>query len=477
MAQFNLNQTISLTRALQAKLPEDAATLAMLSDLQGNILKGHGRDHTIHLLLNFKNSASTEVRAFLREIGNEMPSALDQFVKSQLFNAIKQDGGLFVAAFLSAEGYKALDLGHLLPPGTAFRDGMKLRKDILLDPESSEWDSYLAKPVHAMILLARDDVVALAADSQALQQRMAALGSAITVLGQEIGLAQRNDDTHAIEHFGYVDGRSQPLVLEEDINAEKDAGGIDKWDPTILLGQVLVPCPGAKLDVSLGSFFVFRKLEQNVKGFKTREQELRTQLEKESKLDPDELAGAYVVGRFENGTPVEVSPVEISMTTAPLSVLNNFNFDADPQGLRCPFAGHIRKTNPRDTTIRSNARLMVRRGITYGARADKLNDGLLTNKPEGGVGLLFMAYQSSLENQFEFTQQSWANNAGFHFSSPVQPVGIDPVIGHPKSGTPQRYPLHYGAGPLSEPFDFSGFVTMKGGEYFFAPSLSFFKAL
>jgi deferrochelatase/peroxidase EfeB len=120
---------------------------------------------------------------------------------------------------------------------------------------------------------------------------------------------------------------------------------------------------------------------------------------------------------------------------------------------------------------------MARRGITYGERSDDPNDDDIENKPEGGVGLLFMAYQSILENQFEFTQQSWANNTRFHFASPSQPVGIDPVIGQPKAGGSQRYPLTYGQEPLSEPFDFSGFVTMKGGEYFFAPSLSFFKKL
>ena len=31
--------------------------------------------------------------------------------------------------------------------------------------------------------------------------------------------------------------------------------------------------------------------------------------------------------------------------------------------------------------------------------------------------------------------------------------------------------------PEPEPFDFQGFVSLRGGEYFFAPSLNFFKSL
>jgi len=44
--------------------------------------------------------------------------------------------------------------------------------------------------------------------------------------------------------------------------------------------------------------------------------------------------------------------------------------------------------------------------------------------PTGGVGLLFMAFNSSL-TQFVFTQKSWANDLAF----PPANVGIDPIIG------------------------------------------------
>lgn len=473
---LDLNRQLSWTDALAAKRPGDAADLAMLSDLQGNILKGHGRENTINLFLTFARDRANQVRNLLRALGSEIPSALDQLTGAQVFKVNRQDSGLFVAVYLSASGYEKLGAGDLMPSGAAFRAGMKQRNAQLSDPDVASWDTTFTGDVDALILLADDDAAALHAASEAMQARFAALGGAVTIAGTEVGLAQRNKaDKEGIEHFGYVDGRSQPLVLLEDIQKEESQGGIDQWNPAIPLSQLLVSCPGSDLEVSCGSFFVFRKLEQNVRSFKRRELELAGALEAQSGNNPGELAGAYVVGRFENGTPTATSSLEVPLAGRPIS--NNFNFDSDPAGLRCPFAAHIRKTNPRDRTISSNAHLMARRGIPYGTRDDEPNDGVIDNKPEGGVGLLFMAYQSSIEDQFEFTQQAWANSPSFHFRSPVQPVGIDPVIGQPDHGVSQRYPLAYGVGPLSEPFDFSSFVRMKGGEYFFAPSRSFLRRL
>ena len=58
-------------------------------------------------------------------------------------------------------------------------------------------------------------------------------------------------------------------------------------------------------------------------------------------------------------------------------------------------------------------------------------------------------------------------------------TGIDPVAGqHGQHPCPvqQRWPVQWGK-PEMAPFDFGGFVTMKGGEFLFAPSLQFLKTL
>ena len=64
---------------------------------------------------------------------------------------------------------------------------------------------------------------------------------------------------------------------------------------------------------------------------------------------------------------------------------------------------------------------MVRRAQTYGVRTDGVHDGQLSTKPTGGVGLLFMAFNASIAEQFEFVQQAWLNNPWFPVVGPEDP--------------------------------------------------------
>jgi deferrochelatase/peroxidase EfeB len=86
-----------------------------------------------------------------------------------------------------------------------------------------------------------------------------------------------------------------------------------------------------------------------------------------------------------------------------------------------------------------------------------------------------MCFQSNIARQFGFMQKSWANNVNF-----VQPAtGLDPVIGQKAASEPpvaQQWPLYWGQ-QGKKAIDFGGFVTMKGGEFFFAPSIPFLRHL
>jgi len=476
---LNLKRTLAWTKVLAAQSPEDAQWLAMLNDLQGNILKGHGRFHTANVFLNFPADKIDGAKAFLKQLAaKDVTSALQQLFDAQLHKSTGKNAGPFTAMFLTASGYKALGLVAVMPEGAAFRAGMDSRST-LNDPPRAAWDETFQKDIHAMVLLAADDD-----DKQSpllrnelldeFVKRVSLASGAVDILGVELGDQLRNGANRGIEHFGYIDGRSQPLMLEEDIQAELPNGptpGV--WDPTIRLSQVIVRDPGGELEVSCGSYFVFRKLEQNVRGFKSKELALA-----EANGGIEELAGASVVGRFENGFPViQLGHHQTDMPNLPNNTVTNaFDYTGDDAGLKCPYAAHIRKTNPRRPDAQEH--LMARRGITYGLRADDPNGDEINDKPEGKVGLLFMSYQSNLENQFEFTQSSWANNANFDFRAPneVKPVGIDPIIGQPFGAAPQQFTEKWGES-LGPRDDFSGFVTMKGGQYFFAPAISVLKRL
>ncbi len=446
----------------------------MLEDLQGNILKGHGRENTVHVFLHFKPEMATEIRKLIKHFATDfVTNAWQQNAETEDFRAFGISGSVFGNFLLSAAGYAALGVTSGLADAS-FKGGMKAAKETLQDPEPKDWDKGYREEIHAMLLLADDDVAYLHTKARDLMTKWRRVASIVAV---ESGKAMVNKNNDHIEHFGYVDGRSQPLFTVQDIEREQLKGdGTTVWDPSAPPNLVLVSDPGGDAN-SLGSYFVFRKLEQNVRGFKQREDELAEAL---GLLGEDkELAGAMVVGRFEDGTPAALQKGEGMHHPVP----NNFSYESDPDGARCPFSAHIRKTNPRGDTVRKfgvsdeseRSHRIARRGITYGERLKHPSDDpSFDEMPTDGVGLLFMCFQSNIGNQFEFMQSAWANNPGF-----VTPdAGVDPVIGQANGGeAPQNWPKEWGNAHETIAFDFKGFVKMLGGEYFFAPSLTFLKNL
>lgn len=454
----------------------DVEETAMLADLQGNILKGHGRRATRHLFLEF-SADKARARTFVRTLSHFVTSARRQLHQAEAFKIAKLSGGPFVAVFLTFAGYEALGIPERAPvageAGQVFRDGMRARAARLNDPPRQDLEPDYRENIHAMILLAGDpddDASWTSSTVDDLETKILNLmNGAARVVASEAGRGIFNAHGDGLEHFGYVDGRSQPLLLVEDVERERDhLGGIDRWDPSFPIGQVLLKDPGSPLPTAFGSYFVFRKLEQNVKGFQAAEDALG------DTLGNGELAGATIVGRWEDGTSVQISDEDGQNN--PIS--NNFNYADDPKGSKCPFHGHVRKSNPRgESAVKfgipvadERAHLMARRGITYGRRSSIVDP---EDKPTGGVGLLFMAYQKDLGLQFEFTQASWVDNENF-----LQPTtGRDPIIGQGGVST-----LHHNktwgdpeGGTVDAPF--GGFVTLKGGEYFFAPAISTLAAI
>lgn len=172
----------------------------------------------------------------------------------------------------------------------------------------------------------------------------------------------------------------------------------------------------------------------------------------------------------------------------------NYNFpnDQDTQE-RCPFAAHVRKTNPRgDLEVKLNAstenRRILRSGIPFGQEVSA--EEAANSKTSKDRGLLFVAYQSNITNGFQFIQQSkssgassgvfvadaddvragWANKTGFPPQKPMVP-GFDPIIGQaPNEGVRTMS----GSDPKDHAAELQldrQFVVPKGGEYFFSPSI------
>jgi Dyp-type peroxidase family len=474
----------------------------MLQNLQGNLLKGHGRNYSVHIFLHFK-AAPQIVKAWVRDVAAPcVTSAQRQLREADELRTYGVPGGLFGNLFLSAKGYEALgysreDLAARFIEQPAlvggqdvarirFVDGMMAAQHELSDPDPETWEAaYQHQQIEAMILLADDDEAFLLRQTRRLIDAAEAVATVLTV---ECGRVLRNNRGEGIEHFGYVDGRSQPLFLKRDLESEHTGSSVRSWDPSASLDLILVADPyAAPQQDCFGSYLVFRKLEQNVRGFHEREAQLAHWLGLQGSAV--QKAAALIMGRFRDGTPLTASPVDGMSAGMP----NDFDYADDTDGTKCPFSAHIRRVNPRGDSARvqgesapwgwnrelldqERRRRIVRRGIPYGARhVEPQHNPRLEQMPTQGVGLLFICFQRSLANQFGFLQKIWANSPDLVDTNP----GIDPIAGqarHLVQPLAQRWPLKWGKSEMTA-FDFRGFVTMKGGEFFFAPSLHFLKNL
>lgn len=475
--------------------PQDPIYQPLLEDLQANILKSHDRDYSAHLFLQFKPNPDAVRQWIARFAKDRIVSAKQQLKR---YNDLKttsrsESSQLFVNFLLTYPGYQALGFnltaGQLREfPSPAFKVGLAHFQTILDDPPVDAWEEGFQREIHGVVMLADNNWENLQTQAQ---QILTELEEIAEIVNTEVGRVLRNSKGDAIEHFGFRDGVSQPLFFQPDLDDVAKQQGIDKWDPSAPLELVLVKDPLGEGDYSFGSYCVYRKLEQDVSGFKTAEKALAQALNLSKK--EEERAGALVVGRFRDGTPITQFPTEQNVEPVP----NNFNYDEDLRGVKCPFHAHIRKANPRgdkndrhQTIEEQRQHRIVRRAISYGELPNARNHSLspqvrfknqlahlqnLTRYPgeDEKVGLLFLCFQSDLFNQFMFMQKNWSNN--HHFVTYT--TGFDALVGqgNPKTAR-QKWPNQWGENEVTE-FDFYHFVTMQGGEYFFAPSISFLKTI
>ncbi|HEX8585662.1 MAG TPA: hypothetical protein VF680_14790 [Allosphingosinicella sp.] len=492
---------LNLTRpAEQVNFDTDASYAPMLANLQANILWSHGRDHARHIFIRFIGDPGA-ARAWIRNtVEQDIMSAAEQRQQKADRHRAKGenrtfDGGLVVNFFLSATGYAFLGFDPALMPSKGFSRGMKDRRDFdgpgplrfsNRDPKPAEWEPGYRGEIHALVTLADN---AVGADLSRLLAKLALYKSQIeaglgVVTQVEEGrklerpISGHPTRTEPIEHFGYFDGISQPLFtiaeLDEYYKEQERAPQAGDWKPDAELNLVLARDPFAAVE-AYGSFFVYRKLEQDYATFKERVQALAAAVP-----ISEELAGAYVVGRFKDGTPTTHGETpDPGLVTA-----NHFMHSKDSEGLKCPLHAHIRKANPRGTTpatslSKERAKRIVRRGIPYGKPHPDLecDPADFETQEDGPRGLIFMCFQANIEKQFEFIQRVWVDNEEFPRGILEPDTGDDPLIGQ-HGNAAQKWPRKWNnADAGRRAFNFEAAVTLKGGEYLFAPSLAFLRNL
>jgi deferrochelatase/peroxidase EfeB len=327
-------------------------------------------------------------------------------------------------------------------------------------------------------------------------------------------------DLDGVEPFGFVDGISQPTL---DWGQSTDpATRLVDYSNVAALGEFVLGYPNeygkytdrplvdpdassaalpdarddpGKKDVGRnGTYLVMSQLGQNVRGF----WQFVHRTTGGDAVAAERLASAFV-GRTVAGDPlVPVTTGAIAGTgTKPEQIRQNqFTFDTDPRGVRCPVGAHIRRSNPRNTDYPGRpaglSKLLAALGwSTKGFRDDLLSavrfHRILRRGREYGPpllpvdalgpapaheherGLHFIGLNANIGRQFEFLQNAWLMNTTFaDLRGETDPlVGTrDPSPGCPATGD-FTWPRE--GAPAERISGLPQFVTVKGGEYFFLP--------
>ncbi|KIJ46849.1 hypothetical protein M422DRAFT_226547 [Sphaerobolus stellatus SS14] len=463
--------------------PAPAPTPALnLDNIQGDVLEGFPKRFESFLFFQITNA--TLFRQKLKAVIPFITNTTKVLADTKAINEHKNNGGKGLLKLshaniaFSAKGLKALGIadqlgdsfftnGQLADASATFANGgiedPGKVTGTTIDPA---WDPLFKQEIHAVFIVAGESQLTINAELVTLTTLL--LGS-IKVLGTETGnVRPGNEAGH--EPFGFNDGLSNPPVIGF---RAPNTGEIPTKPGVILLGEdgdsVTRQAPWAKDS----SFFVFRKLEQRVPEFNLF---LKQNALKGPGLTADqgsELLGARLVGRWKSGAPIDRDPLaDNPADAADPNKVNDFDYSDDPTEIRCPFAAHLRKMNPRNGAIPGLAGVQVRRiirqGIPYGPEVtfDEASSGVTKHSR----GLLFVCYQSNLSLGFHFLQRTWANNPNF----PNATNGFDPIIG--QAGNNPRTTSGTDPNNLTGQLNLPQlFVVPKGGEYFVSPSISALK--
>jgi Dyp-type peroxidase family len=434
-----------------------------LDDIQANILRPLAYPLATHVFLEVENRA--RAAAWLGRLLPEVTTAAPWTTKPDVARTVA-----VTHAGLAALGVPSSVLESF---PRVFRDGMAARAGLLGDTGASDPAGWERPGAGAHLL-----VTVHTRDLTLLGEAVGALGASAGSSGLTVHAEQPSHRLlYGREHFGFVDGMGQPSI--DGVATAPPAQGSPPshwwqrgWQP-LAVGEFLHghpdndgvpgPAPLPPFDRN-GTFLVYRKLAQDVAGFRAHVAEQA----RRRRLDP-ELVAAKLVGRWPDGTPLVRSPdgPDPRLAADPRRV-NDFDYGGDPDGFRCPLGAHIRRTNPRDAlgfgaSITGRHR-MLRRGMPYGRE-------LAEGAPDDGVdrGLVFAAYVADIERQFEFVQAQWCND-GNAFGLGLDRDGVLGCDGDATKMTVQGDPPWF-VTPLGR------FVTTRAGAYLYAPSISGLRAL
>ena len=499
--------------------PKDEPLLE-LDEIQGNVIPGFKKNHQHFVFFSITDPAAA--RTCLSKLHIRLSSAAEVFEAHRAWKLLKEKLGkdpeaaqfLFLNIALSASGLRKListaDVDAF--EDTAFKLGQAKRSTFIGDPASAKEPGHAdrwvvggpKRVVDGLLILASDDLPWLEEESKKLEAELAAQG--MKVEHKDRGnVKAAPKDGH--EHFGFKDDISHPtvrgrrpkapfdFVTPRTLPADKafDTQRLDFGGPgnrLIWPGHFIFGYGRQNLDdprtyepsnqavgpswAEHGSLLVYRRLRQHTDVFWRFVQDAAAALAKahpKSAPNKDRLA-ALLVGRWASGTPVSRSAAsDVGITgdglnyfayadkLAPSLPGDTAPHAGDPDGLLCPLGAHLRKVNPRDQATDLGTRERTRRDrfCAGGSLCDegRRQGAALRRLPELDRGTV------------RVPDRQWVNKP----DTPRNMAGHDPILSQNRG---RKFFLTID-GKLKEITISKTFVEPTGGEYFFSPSIGFFK--
>jgi Dyp-type peroxidase family len=442
------------------------------TDIQGFVLRGYNLPFARYVFLHFEDAA--RARAL---IGRLLP----MITTGQHWDSGKPQSTVNIA--FTHRGLAALDLPQatMLSFPVEFLQGMKSRAGILGDTginSPEHWDRlWHDDSVHAWLGINGQSPATLDARCSEIQALLDETRGTVQLASQDAAAIMDDGKPTTREHFGYTDGFGNPDYLGVERRTQPGQGKLmpdGTWAPLatgeLLLGYAdeageLPVAPIPHILASNGTFMAYRKMHQNVATF-------RAYLDKHAAgyAGGKEKLAAKFIGRWKDGTPIELSPDKQDPSIVKDPNRNtNFTYGADLEGTRCPIGAHVRRVHPRDA-FGFNGRLIdrrriTRRGLPYGLPAPEGQPA--SDSDERGI--VFMALNASLSRQFEFVQQQWIE----YGNDAHQGNDKDMLTGN--HGGKGKFVVQGDAGAANPPFicaNLPNFVELRGGDYFFLPSIT-----
>lgn len=365
-----------------------------------------------------------------------------------------------------------------------------------------------------------DVLLLLYAEAGRLEAWAGSIAAAIKQNGFDVIQQLPTDDMGGKEPFGFVDGVSQPQIdwsgeRKPGTNADLDYGNLivrgefmlgyqneyGQYSDRPLLPDALgAALPSAEDQPGLrdlgrnGSYLVLRELHQDVRGFWRF-------MAVQADAGRAEALAERMIGRHLSGNPLmplQNAPIRGVGRDAADIANNQFTYDADAEGARCPLGAHVRRANPRtsdipggqagligrlirtlgigrpdlrgDLVASSRFHRIVRRGREFGTWVPP-DSAMQPDCPDPRSGLHFICLNANISRQFEFVQNAWLSSTKFNGTAGES----DPVTGNRlplRSGrATDSFSLPQANGVAQRLQPVPPFVTVRGGGYFFLPGV------